>query len=174
MVTIFSDVGFVGVTNCRDSTRENIVEVVYNGPMGGGTCALLNQLIYNSIGLWSPAPRLLMVPLMHDCASYWLLHFFSVCLFVCFVFVFCWVKLLIMFMFSGILKPFYLSFVSNMIKWFCFLQCMNREEGQIKALALYLMLVQCWPRAVDVSKFNVRALDLSHFTRKSKYRFVNF
>ena len=30
------------------------------------------------------------------------------------------VKLLIFFMFSGILKPFYLSFFMNMSKWFCF------------------------------------------------------
>ena len=48
---------------------------------------------------------------------------------------------------------------------------------QIKALALNLMLVQCTrpygPWALDASKFNAQALDLSHFTHKSKCTFIN-
>ena len=40
--------------------------------------------------------------------SHRLIHFFH------------WVKLLIFFLFSGILKPFYLQFFTNMSKWFCF------------------------------------------------------
>ena len=51
-----------------------------------------------------------------------------------------WVELLIFFMFSGILRSFYLQFFTNMSKWFCF--SVVYELGLVWTF-LNLMLVQC-------------------------------
>ena len=99
-----------------------------------------------------------------------------------------WVKLLIFFLFSGILKPIlFMIFHEHGANDFVFLSCMNyvnkfaftfaREIRQIQSTCLNLMLVQCTrpcgPQALDASKFSARALDLSYFYRKSKCAFIN-
>ena len=107
--------------------------------------------------------------------SHWLIHFFH------------WVKLLIFFMFSGILRPYLIIFHKHeqMILFFCrvWIRLINAhllflsEIRQIQCTCLNLMLVQCtrtsFSLALEVSKFSARALDLSYFTRKSKCAFIN-
>ena len=94
--------------------------------------------------------------------------------------IFRWVKLLIFFMFSGILKPFYLQFFINMSKWVCFSVVYELDQYMCKsccsckkwfkssALALMLMFIHMHSPSVlaldEHQNQRATALDLNNFS----------
>ena len=69
--------------------------------------------------------------------SHWLIHFFH------------WVKLLIFFMFSDILRPFYLEFFMNMSNWFLFF-C----HVWIRLINLHLLLLGKCDKSMHLLEFD--------------------
>ena len=75
-----------------------------------------------------------------------------------------WVKLSIFFMFSGILKPFYLFFVQTWGNDFVFLLCMNTVNTCVSLVAPEEIQIQCTCTDVDVRPMHCTHLWFVHWT----------